>query len=99
MPTAIFRVQLSDDLAAFVAEAVRDGLFESPDQLVAYAIAQVRTQIALGHTPDTVTSTSPTPPANETVDLTRKVFDGPAFMATLVDKLERRKADEKRPPK
>lgn len=99
---AIVRVTLSDDLAAFVAESVRDGLFESPEQLVAYAVAQVRTQIALGHTPDVTAPSSPstpTPLTNEAVDLTRKVFDGPAFMATLVGKLEARKDAEKKPPK
>jgi hypothetical protein len=98
---AIVRVTLSDDLAAFVAESVRDGLFESPEQLVAYAVAQVRTQIALGHTPDVTTPSSTsslTPLTNQTVDLTRKVFDGPAFMATLVGKLEARKDAEKKPP-
>jgi Arc/MetJ-type ribon-helix-helix transcriptional regulator len=98
MPAVSFRVSLSDDLAAFVAEAVRDGVFESADHLFAHAVALVRTQTALGYTPEASTATTP-PTAAEVVDLTRQGFDGPAFMATLVDKLERRKDDEKKPPK
>ena len=96
MPTVSFRVHLPDDLAAFVTEAVRDGVFESPDHLFAHAVAVVRTQTALGHTP------APAPPGPVTpqpVDLTRQAFDGPAFMANLVDKIERRKDTEKKPPK
>lgn len=95
MPAVSFRVSLSDDLAAFVAEAVRDGVFESADHLFAHAVALVRTQTALGNTPDTDNPTAP--PAAEVVDLTRQGFDGPAFMATLVNKLERRKDDDKKP--
>lgn len=99
MPAVTLRVTLSDDLAAFVAEAVRDGVFESADHLFAHAVALVRTQTALGQTPDTSAPNSATPPPAEVVDLTRQGFDGPAFMATLVDKLERRKLDDKKPPK
>lgn len=95
MPTTLYRITLPDDLAAFVAEAVRDGLFESPDDLFAHAVALVRTQTALGYSPDA--PTAPPPQSSEVVDLTREGFDGPAFMATLVDKLERRKADVKKP--
>ncbi len=96
MPIVSFRVHLPDDLAAFVTEAVRDGVFESPDHLFAHAVAVVRTQTALGNTPDAAPPNPPTPAA---VDLTRQAFDGPAFMATLVDKIERRKDGEKKPPK
>jgi hypothetical protein len=96
MPTVSFRVNLPDDLAAFVTDAVRDGVFESPDQLFAHAVAAIRTQTALGHTPDP----SPASPASpQPVDLTRQAFDGPAFMANLVDKIERRKGSDKKPPK
>ena len=96
MPTVSFRVHLPDDLAAFVTEAVRDGVFESADHLFTHAVAAVRTQTALGQTPDVARPTATPPPV---VDLTRQGFDGPAFMATLVDKIERRNADIKKPPK
>lgn len=96
MSTAQFVVSLPDDLAAFVAEAVRDGAFESADHLFAHAVALVRTQTALGHIPDD-TAPASAAVAGEVVDLTRQGFDSPAFMATLVDKLERRKLDEKKP--
>jgi Arc/MetJ-type ribon-helix-helix transcriptional regulator len=95
MSTVPYVVSLPDDLAAFVAEAVRDGVFESPDHLFAHAVALVRTQTALGHTPDDAAPA--TAATGEVVDLTRQGFDSPAFMANLVDKLERRKDDEKRP--
>jgi len=96
MPAVSFRIHLPDDLAAFVTEAVRDGVFESTDQLFAHAVAAVRTQTALGQTPDTVPPGATPPPV---VDLTRQGFDGAAFMANLVDKIERRNADLKKPPK
>ena len=97
MPNTLYRITLPDDLAAFVAEAVRDGVFESPDHLFAHAVALVRTQTALGYTPDAADPTTAPSSSSEVVDLTREGFDGPAFMATLVDKLERRKADVKKP--
>lgn len=100
MLNVTFHVRLPDDLAAFVAEAVRDGVFESADQLFAHAVALFRTQTALGQTPDPTPAEPPSPHVTgEVVDLTRTGFDGPAFMANLVDKLERKREEEKRAPK
>lgn len=67
-------VDLPDDLAEFVAEVLRSGTFESADELVAHALRAVR-----AHTPAPV----------GVVELTRDGFDEPAFMAGLVNKLER----------
>ncbi|MCU0704327.1 MAG: hypothetical protein MUF18_10165 [Fimbriiglobus sp.] len=110
MPPVSFRVTLSGDLAAFVNDAVVDGVFESADHLFAHAVALVRTQTAIGHTPEPWVAPPPVPtpdevfdPAPESpppaVDLTRKGFDGVSFMANLVDRLEKKRAEEKKPPK
>jgi hypothetical protein len=98
-------VNLEDELLSFVEQAVQDGNFDSADHLFAYAIGLVRTESVLGRRP----SADPPPPLPVApppkpgsgvpvvaVDLTRKVFDGPAFMADLGGRLEKRK-DEGKP--
>jgi Arc/MetJ-type ribon-helix-helix transcriptional regulator len=104
-------VQLPEELAGFVEQAVADGLFESADDLFAYAVGLVRTESVLGHrltpaTPAPAQSGSGTvappvprhgtPPAVPLVpvDLTRQPFDSPNFMATLVGKLEQKRAED-----
>lgn len=74
-------VDLPDDLAAFVDETLRAGTFASADDLIAHALRQVR-----AHTPAPV----------GVVELTRDGFNEPAFMAGLVDKLD--KLDRGRKP-
>lgn len=69
MPT--ISVKLPDDLAEFVAYAVKSGLFASPEELVLHALRVVRTQTPL--------------PA--VVPLTPVGFDSSTFMASLVDRL------------
>jgi Arc/MetJ-type ribon-helix-helix transcriptional regulator len=101
MPAVV--VNLPDDLAAFVAQAVTDGRFDSADELFAYAVGRVRTDSALGGQmapetpPEVVRSATPTPsriPATA-VDLTRHTFDSPNFMAELVDKIGKRASNPK----
>jgi Arc/MetJ-type ribon-helix-helix transcriptional regulator len=96
-------VNLPDDLAAFVTQAVADGRFDTTDELFAYAVGRVRTESVLGGQmapetlPEVARSATPTPskiPATP-VDLTRHTFDSPNFMAGLVDKLGKRPSDPK----
>ena len=97
-------VYLEDDLLAFVEQAVQDGNFESADDLFAYAVGLVRTETVLGRRPAAEPAPAPPKPGSGVpvvaVDLTRKGFDGPAFMANLVGKLEQRRVhkDEAKPP-
>ena len=73
-------VQLPDDLAAFVAETLRAGTFESADELFARALRLLRSQ---------------TPAPVGVVELTRAGFDGPTFLAGLVGKLEQSRKPNK----
>ncbi len=73
-------IHLPQDLAEFVAATVRDGIYRTPDELVARAVALLRTQ---------------TPPPVGVIELTRAGFDGPAFMAGLADKLEQTRPPKK----
>ncbi len=86
------RVSLSDDLAVFMNDPVRHRVFESVDHLFAHAVILVRTPKALGNIAQ-ICLPSPPPP----VDATRHAFDGPALKANLVNDMERRRADEKKP--
>lgn len=98
MPAQV--VNLPDDLAAFVAQAVTDGRFDSADELFAYAVGRVRTESVLGGAVNLVPAVEPVKPTTPTstpskipatpVDLTRHTFDSPNFMAELVDKLGKR---------
>ena len=73
-------VSLPDDLAEYVAESLRVGTYTSADDLFARALRLLRSQ---------------TPAPVGVVELTRSGFDGPAFMAGLVDKLENTRLPKK----
>jgi Arc/MetJ-type ribon-helix-helix transcriptional regulator len=99
-------VSLPDDLAVFIERAVSDGAFDSVDHLFAHAVGLVRTEAALGgeRQVEVILTPAPAPtskPGSEViqVDMTRKGFDTPAFMANLVGKLDKKRGEEPKVPK
>jgi Arc/MetJ-type ribon-helix-helix transcriptional regulator len=74
-----FQIALPPELAEFVTHAVSRGDYPSADAMVAAALERLRTR----SNAETKTDLQLPPP----VDLTRTAFDGPKFMAEMMDKL------------
>ena len=92
-----FAVTLPDDLAAFVEAAVASGSWPSVERLFAHAVTLARTEAMLGRAPEPEATFKTKSGTIQAVDLTRQNFDSAAFVAGLVDKIQRKKMTQPPP--
>jgi len=74
-----FQIALPPELAKFISQSVARGEYPTADAMIAAALERLRSS--------GVAETKPELQLPPPVDLTRHGFDGPKFMAEMMDKL------------